>query len=170
MTETSIKDVALADLDHELNLTRHYLERVPKAHLDWRPHDRSMSLGELATHIASVVMWQVTILEHDFFDLSEAPPRMEPLSSVDKILELFDRNAATLRERVEAVGDEALTTPWELRRGEHHEASMPRAAALRAMGLSHVIHHRGQLSVYLRLLDVPLPPAYGPTADEAVRS
>jgi uncharacterized damage-inducible protein DinB len=165
----SLRDLAVGDLEQELRTTRRLLERVPDEHLDWKPHPKSMSLGSLATHIANLLFWQTTTVQQSEFDLAGGPPPLASLASREELLRRFDENAAALKQAVSAMDDAALGEPWTLRRGEQTLLRLPRAAVLRTMGISHIIHHRGQLSVYLRLLDVPLPPIYGPTADEQNR-
>jgi uncharacterized damage-inducible protein DinB len=164
-TTPSLKQLALGDLNHELGVTRKLLERVPEAHLDWKPHEKSMTLGGLALHVATIPYWLIRVLEADSFDLATAT-RNPPPSSVQQILEAFEDRVANMRRALDAADDASLTRTWQLRRGDQVLQTMPRLAVIRAMGISHMIHHRAQLSVYLRLLDVPLPPMYGPTADE----
>ena len=164
-TRPSLKQLALGDLNHELGVTRKLLERVPDAHLDWKPHEKSMTLGGLALHVATIPYWLTRVLEADFFDLATAG-RNPPPGSVQEILDAFEDRVANMRRLLDAADDAALAQPWQLKRGEQVLQSMPRLAVIRAMGISHMIHHRAQLSVYLRMLDVPLPPMYGPTADE----
>lgn len=164
-TAPSLKQLALGDLNHELGLTRKLLERVPGAHLDWKPHEKSMSLGGLALHVATIPYWLIRILEADFFDMATAT-RNPPPGSAQEILDAFDDRVANARRALDAADDAALVRPWQLRRGEQVMQTMPRLAVIRAMVISHMIHHRAQLGVYLRMLDVPLPPIYGPSADE----
>lgn len=164
-TSPSLKQLALGDLNHELNTTRKLLERVPEAHLDWKPHDRSMTLGGLALHVATIPFWVSRVLSADFFDLATAG-RNPPPTGLQEILDAFEERVAGMRQALDAADDATLTQPWQLRRGEQVLQTMPRVAVIRAMGINHMVHHRAQLSVYLRLLDVPLPPMYGPTADE----
>ena len=165
---TSLKRAALGDLSHELSTTRRVLERVPDEHLTWKPHPKSFSLGDLAMHIANLVYWQLATLQADEFDLASIPQGGAGPSSRDEVLSRFDQNVASLRELLEATDDAALMQPWTLRKGDHVIFEQPRLAVLRGMGISHIVHHRGQLSVYLRLLDVSVPSIYGPTADEAM--
>ena len=164
-TKPSLKQLALGDLNHELSLTRKLLERVPDAHLDWKPHDKSMALGGLAMHVATIPFWVSRVVEADFFDIAGAT-RNPPPTSLQEILDAFDDRVANMRQALDAADDAALSMPWQLRRGEQVLQSMPRVAVIRAMGISHMIHHRAQLGVYLRMLDVPLPAMYGPSADE----
>jgi uncharacterized damage-inducible protein DinB len=159
-------DALRTDFHQELRTTRRVLERVPDEHLSWKPHPKSMSLGGLTTHIVNLLQWQLWTLEEDAFDLAAAPPSIEPFESRDQLLATFDKQAAALHEKLEATDEGALAQTWSLRRGGAVLMEQPRASVLRGMGLRHIVHHRGQLSVYLRLLDVPVPSIYGPTADE----
>jgi uncharacterized damage-inducible protein DinB len=160
----SLKTVALGDLEHELSQTRRVLERVPDEHLGWRPHPKSWPLGSLALHVATLPAWNTTTLTTEMHDLA-GMGRNAPPASRDEILATFDRSVAGLKAVWEAAGDAALGVPWTLRFGEREIFTLPRGAVLRS-GMSHLIHHRAQLTVYLRLLDVPVPGLYGPSADE----
>lgn len=163
-----IAHALLPEFEHEMATTRTLLERVPEDRAEWKPHARSTSLGALAAHIAtipSIVEVAITQTERDMSPPggpAHAPPRME---SVAALLELFDRNVARARERLSGAADEDLRVPWSLKRGGEVLLTMPRVGVIRTLVLNHLIHHRGQLSVYLRLNDVPLPSIYGPTAD-----
>jgi uncharacterized damage-inducible protein DinB len=154
------------DLDQELAGTRRVLERVPTEALEWRPHERSMTLGGLASHVATLPFWPASILRESFFDVAAPFPEMPPQASREAILEQFDRASMLLKERLGSTADGDLLAPWSLLSGNTVLMEMSRAAAVRFWGLSHLVHHRGQLTLYLRLLDVPLPGLYGPTADE----
>ncbi len=162
----SIRQLALGDVDHELSGTRRLLDRVPDEHFGWKPHEKSFSLGALATHLATLPHWLVSIVREDYFDIGAPMPKNEPLAGRDAVLEAFDRNTAAFREALDAAGDEALGRMWEMRNGDTVLLSSPKFSVLRTIGINHIVHHRGQLSVYLRVLEVPLPPLYGPTADE----
>jgi uncharacterized damage-inducible protein DinB len=164
---SSLKSLVIGDLDDELAATRRLLERIPEKHLGWRPHERSMSLGGLAIHLANLPFWQHGLLRDDGFDLAALPPPLAEPASRDEVLQRFDANVAALSEATAQADDAALGRTWTLRHGERVITTLPKAIALRRIGISHMIHHRGQLTVYLRLLDVPLPPLYGPTADES---
>ena len=166
-----ISQTLLPEYDHEMATTRKLLERVPEDRFSWQPHTKSMSLGRLATHIAELPGLGHRVVTQDSVNL--APPGGEPykprtLETRQEILDLFDQNIAKTREAIESTEDPAYFQPWSLLRGEQTIFSLPRVAALRTMLFSHIIHHRGQLSVYLRLNDVPVPSIYGPSADEAV--
>lgn len=169
MTDTasapSLKQLALGDLAHELETTRRVLERVPELHLDWKPHAKSFSLGQLATHLTQIPYWVTITLTQDELDAAAAP-RIEPPATVEELMRRFDENAAGARESLANADESTFGQNWTLRAGDHVILTMPRLAVLRSFCISHMIHHRGQMSVYLRLLDVPVPSIYGPTADE----
>lgn len=160
----------LAEFDQEMQTTRALLARVPEARAEWRPHPRSRPVGELAQHIANLVGYAELIVRHTERDAS-APPGgqagIAPFSTTAALLSSFDANVGTARAAIAASSDAEMAVPWALKRGATVLFSLPRAVALRTFLLNHLIHHRGQLSVYLRLLEVPLPPVYGPTADGA---
>ena len=161
----SLKQLALADLEQETGNTRRVLERVPDEHFSWKPHEKSFSLGALAQHLVHLMGWQRIMLVTEELDLAGVQPPALP-ESREGLLQAFDASAAALREALAHMDDAALLVPWTLRRGEHVIFTLPRLAVLRSVGISNVIHHRGQLTVYLRMLDVPVPSVYGPTADE----
>jgi uncharacterized damage-inducible protein DinB len=162
----SIRQLALGDLDQEMATTRRVLERVPDEHLGWKPHAKSFSLGDLATHIATLPVWLTSIVTEDSFDVAAPMPRQEPLPSRDAILAAFDEQLAAFRSRLDEADDATLGRTWEMRAGEKVVFALPKVAVLRSVGINHIVHHRGQLSVYLRVLDVPVPSIYGPSADE----
>jgi uncharacterized damage-inducible protein DinB len=163
-----IADILLPEFDHEMAGTRRMLERVPEADADWRPHPRSTTLGDLAAHIARIAKWGRYIFERPELDLG-APANAElataRFAGTPDLLQQFDRNVAETRAALAGTPDDAMRAVWTLRAGPRTIFSLPRAGAFRGFTLSHLIHHRGQLSVYLRLRDVPLPSLYGPTAD-----
>ena len=160
------RDAFIVEFDHEMAATRRVLERVPDDAFEWTPHERSFSLGGLASHLAQLPHWGNQILDAEMYDLAGATGRSAPKSSRAEVLETFDRHVGEVRRALVAGSDAELAAPWTLKRGAHVVLSMPRIAALRRFLLHHVIHHRGQMTVYLRLRDVPGPPLYGPTADE----
>jgi len=154
-----------SEFDHEMGTTHKLLMRVPEDKLAWKPHAKSMSLGGLATHVANIPMWGARILNATFYDLAAAPAPLSEPTSRAAVLERFEESTKQARAAL-AKTDAELTAQWSLKRGDQEVYSIPRVAAFRSFVLSHMIHHRGQLSVYLRLNDVPLPAMYGPTADE----
>ena len=161
----AIKDGLLAEFDHEVATTRRLLERVPEDRLGWKPHDKSMSLGGLATHLGNIPNWASAILNETSFNLDTGAPHIEARTSRSDILALFDESTTRTRASMDKTDAEYLIA-WALKRGGRDMFSMPRISAFRTFVLYHLVHHRGQLSVYLRLNDVPVPPIYGPTADE----
>lgn len=164
----AIKDSLLPEYDHELATTRRLLERVPEAEFSWKPHPKSMSLGQLAGHCASIPFWCSATLEAPFYDLQSGDPeaRLGVPPSRDALLKEFDRKVTMARASLAKATDAEMMAPWSLKSGDHVIFTMPRVSAVRSFVMNHLIHHRGQLSVYLRLKDVPVPPIYGPTADE----
>jgi uncharacterized damage-inducible protein DinB len=161
-----IRPVLLADFDHEMAVTRRMLDRCP-ANFEWTPHPKSFTLGGLATHLTRLPRWGEWILSNDGFDLVlDHKAQTTTLGSVGEVLEAFDRGVSSVRDRLAALSDAEMAAPWALRRNGDALMTLPRSSAFRTFVINHTIHHRGQLSVYLRLLDVPLPPIYGPSADE----
>ncbi len=166
----AIHEALIIELDMESAKTRKMLERVPEAKLDWKPHDKSMTLGRLAGHLAELPGWGEAILVQDEFDVAppDAPPYQPPvLESVSEIVKLFDSNIEKLRGAIRSTSDEAFMKPWTLKMGGKDLFTAPRIGVVRDMLFNHPVHHRGQLTVYLRLNDVPVPQTYGPTADES---
>jgi uncharacterized damage-inducible protein DinB len=168
MHTSSLQQNILAELDHELAVTRKVLERVPEDKFDYQPHPKSMKLGQLASHIVNLLMFKqlfVQASERDFLDQNAPKPGPTPTTTAE-LLARFDQYSASLRQALTESSDDKLTENFQLRRGEQVLMERPKGAALRIMGLNHSIHHRGQLTVYLRLLDIPVPGVYGPSADE----
>lgn len=162
----TIAQALVAELQFESDATHRVLERVPVDRLDWRPHEKSMTLGRLAGHIAEVPRWAKETIENRELDLDQL--EMEPYVASNRE-ELLTRHREEVDRFVSVVApcsDEALLESWKLLQGGQEIFSLPRAVVLRNFVLNHVIHHRAQMTVYLRLLDVPVPSVYGPTADE----
>ena len=159
-------DALLPEFDHEMTTTRKTLERVPEDKFEWKPHARSFSLGALAMHLANIPTWGTETLTKSAIDLPAVQQPASALPSKTELIAAFDRNVAAARAAMTGKTDAELLAIWSLKRGGKTLFSMPKTAVLRSFVLSHIIHHRAQLGVYLRLLDVPVPATYGPTADE----
>jgi len=159
----------MTQLDQELATTHTVLERVTAEDFDWRPHPRSWTMGELASHIANLLTWAVLSLEADRYDMAPegTPPlRNPPAPGPDAMRALFETNAGRARQALAAATEAQLQGGWTLMAGGRTLFTMPRTDVLRRFVLHHLIHHRGQLTVYLRLRDRPVPAVYGPSADE----
>jgi uncharacterized damage-inducible protein DinB len=166
----SIAQALLPEFDHEMANTRKCLARVPNDKLDWKAHEKSYDLRGITTHMANMPKWTVMTINEQSFDMEpegEEPIQEEPIESVEAALEMFDANVAAAREAIANASDETLMATWSLLKGGEEIITMPRIAVLRSFIMNHMIHHRGQLGVYLRLNDVPVPALYGPSADEA---
>ncbi len=166
----SIAEFLLPEIEQEAAATRRLLERVPEDQLSWKPHEKSMPLSRLATHLAELPTWGVNALKLDELDIM--PPGGPPfvptmLDSVSEIVELFDTNLAQMVDTIRATKEDAFSEPWTLKAGGRDIFTQSRLSVIR-MNLNHIIHHRGQLTVFLRLLDVPLPGTYGPSADDTM--
>jgi uncharacterized damage-inducible protein DinB len=158
-------DGLLAELEQEAETTARVLERVPQAHLSWRPHPKSMSLGQLALHVATV---PGNVAELGSLDTVPEPPRfVQPeAATAAELVPALKASVAKARQHLGGFDDAAMGATWRLMMDGREILAMPRAALVRAIMLNHWYHHRGQMLVYLRLLDVPVPSVYGPTADE----
>jgi len=164
----TIAELLLAELEREAAGTRRALERVPEGRNDWKPHEKSMPLGYLAGLIATMLSWTVSIVTQEELDLA-APREFKTVdfSTNRELLEAFDKTVAQAREALSSADDERLTgTTWRLLHQDTVVMETPRYVAIRDSVFNHLAHHRGQLTVYLRLNDVPVPSLYGPTADE----
>jgi uncharacterized damage-inducible protein DinB len=165
----AIKDSILPEFDHEMGATRRLLERVPEADFAWKPHDKSFPLGHLAAHIANLPTWVGITMDGTGIDTAEIgdDARPQPPSTREELLARFDDNVRKARVKIDEQTDPAFFVPWTLKNAGQEMFTMPKLAVLRSFVMNHLIHHRGQLSVYLRLRNVPLPSIYGPTADES---
>jgi uncharacterized damage-inducible protein DinB len=164
-----LSDSILPEFDHEMANTRKTLERVPDDKLDWKPHEKSMTMRALTTHLATLPHWAMFTIKEDSMDLApaDAPPRRTtPVNSTQEALETFDKSIAAAREAISGASNEQLLGPWSLLNGGQTVFTLPRIAVLRSFVMNHNIHHRAQLGVYLRLNDIAVPSIYGPSADE----
>lgn len=165
----TIASLLLPALDQELATARRFLERVPDDKLGWRPHLKSMTLGRLATHVAELPSWISFALCQDALDVMPEGRPIESWPVVPNTAELlaqFDRLAGKARETLAGAGDELFSEPWTLKVAGTDIWTKPRYEVYAVMAMHHLVHHRAQLGVYLRLLDVPVPCSYGPSADE----
>ncbi|HET7621666.1 MAG TPA: DinB family protein [Gemmatimonadaceae bacterium] len=161
-------DSPFTDLDEELAITRRVLERYPDQHPDWRPHPKSTSLAHLAAHIATLTRFGERIASSSEFDFAATPYVAPTARTRTEILELFDQGSAACREAIGSLDADAMHSTWTLRAGDKILLSASRDRCLRRLLISHMIHHRAQLTSYYRLLDIPVPSVYGPSADEGI--
>ncbi|HEX6747557.1 MAG TPA: DinB family protein [Longimicrobium sp.] len=165
----SISDLLLPELENELATTRRVLERVPTEKGEWKPHEKSFPMGHLAQLVARLPSWVPMTMSRTELDISpKEGPRFPGYSyeTTETLLAEFDRNAAAARETIAKARDEDFDVPWTLKKGGEVVMTQSRYQILRGMVLNHLVHHRAQLGVYLRLVDLPVPQMYGPTADE----
>lgn len=164
-----IGESLLPEFDQEMANTRKVLERCPEDKYGWKPHPKSFSMGSLATHIVNMTGWTIDTMQKDSFDVQPpgAPPyKEEPFPTREKLLAAFDKNVPAARAALAGADDAHYMQTWSLLAGGQTIFSIPRIACIRGMIMNHIIHHRAQLTVYLRLNDVPVPGLYGPSADE----
>jgi uncharacterized damage-inducible protein DinB len=162
----TLSEALLGDFQYEAANTRKVLEAVPADRWDWKPHDKSMSLAQLAGHIAENPGWVDSMMadELDFGAMGDWKPFLP--ASRDELLSTWDKGVAHFTEQITGKDDAFMSGTWTMRQGEKVLMAMPRHVAIRGMALHHVLHHRGQLTVYLRLLEVPVPSTFGPSADD----
>ena len=165
----TLRDALIREFDLELPFTRRSLERVPIDKFGWKPHEKSMSLGELVGHLAGIPNWAGIVMTSAEFEMSSAAGRKKPQIPMSRtaLLKEFDAKVAEARASLAGKTDAELLAPWTLKSDGEEIFTLPKISALRSFVMNHSIHHRGQLSVYLRMKNVPLPSIYGPTADEA---
>jgi len=156
----------LAELDNEAKVTRICLERFPIDKYDWKPHEKSMTFGRLAVHCAEMFGWTKETLRQDVLDFATADMQPFVPTSTEELLAFFDNHIAVAKSVLGETPGETFMTDWTMRNGDQVYFTMPKVAVMRTFVLNHIIHHRGQLSVYLRLNDIPVPSIYGPSADE----
>lgn len=165
----SILDWLIPEYDDEMAATRRMLQRVPLDDPKWKPHEKSMELGYLAYLVATLPGWTAMVLRQTELDLQPKPGKSwedDAPSTNDGLLALFDRNAKEGREALLEATEESFQVPWTLKMGDRELSTDPRWVVYRRSVMNHLAHHRAQLGVYLRLLDVPVPAVYGPSADE----
>jgi uncharacterized damage-inducible protein DinB len=161
----SIIDSILAELNQEANSARRLLERAPESKFGWKPHDKSMTLGNLAVHVATIPGLFGRLATQDGFDAANFKPMPVPNTTAE-LVGIFDASMADAKKYLSTLDDSMLMAPWSFKNGEKTIMTLPRIGLIRSILCNHFYHHRGQLSVYFRLLDVPIPSIYGPSADE----
>jgi uncharacterized damage-inducible protein DinB len=161
----TIAETLLPEFDQEMSSTRKMLECVPDEQFQWKPHEKSMTLGRIASHVAEMPSYGAATINLASLEIT---PAHQPtnFATKDELLAAFDKSVAETRAAIAGASDEQMMEIWSLIFGGRTAFSMPRVAVLRTMMMNHLIHHRGQLSVYLRLLDVAIPGMYGPSADQ----
>ena len=164
-----LRDALLSDLDTELDATRRVLAAVPWDRADYKPHEASMTLGQLARHLATLPRFGTLSLDTDAVEMTELQMPQDEIDSTDDLLGVWDQTSAALRDGLRAADDAHLAGAWSMSMRGRPVAEGPRHGVVRRWSLSHMAHHRGQLTVYLRLLDVPVPGVYGPSADDKAR-
>ena len=165
----TLSEMLLPEFDQEMVYTRRTLERVPEDKFGWKPHEKSMTLGRLAIHLAELPSWAIFTINEDELDIAPvgAPPYQPPkVNSRKELLTLFDKNAAATRPVIAGAKDAHLLKPWSLLAAGKTIFTLPRFTVLRGTVMNHIVHHRAQLGVFLRLNNIPLPAIYGPSADE----
>jgi len=159
-------DSLLAEFAHEARTARKHLERLPSHQFEWRPHAKSFTAGQLASHMVDCIRWIEPIFGADELDMDPGAYKPFDAASATDLLESFDAAVTQAKQVMASAADTSATQPWRLKMNGKVWFEKPREAVFRDMTLSHLIHHRGQFSVYLRLLEAPVPGSYGPTADE----
>ncbi|MBI5083486.1 MAG: DUF664 domain-containing protein [Acidobacteria bacterium] len=166
----TIAESLLPEFDQEMANTRKSLERLPDAQFDWRPHEKSFTLGGLVTHIVGMTGWVDYVMQTDSLDyapVGQEPMKETPLTSASEALARFDEGVAKARAALAGASNLTMAKPWTLLAGGKEVFKMPRIAVMRGMIMNHLIHHRGQLTVYMRMSGATVPALYGPSADES---
>ena len=166
-TATNLIAAALiAELENEGATTRKVLERVPPEKFDWKPHDKSMTMARLAGHVAEMHSWAASTVNENEIDFAKFDYKPFEPKTTEDLVGLFEKSYNEALDALKGATDEIWSEPWSLKNGEITYFTMPKIAVMRSMVLNHIVHHRGQLSVYLRENDIPVPAMYGPSADE----
>lgn len=165
-TSQNIAGALIAEMEQEAAVTRTCLERVPADKFSWKPHEKSMEFGRLAVHIAEMFGWTEAVLLHPELDFAKMDYKPLEPATTDDLVAFLDKTVAESIEILKAATDDVFMQNWSLKNGDQTYFTMPKIAVMRSMVMNHIVHHRGQLSVYLRLNDIPVPSIYGPSADE----
>jgi uncharacterized damage-inducible protein DinB len=162
----AIASSLIAELEQEGSVTRKILERIPPETFDWKPHEKSMTMARLASHVAEMHGWTVSAVKDSELDFAKFDYKpFEPKTTQD-LVDLFDKTYGEAIDALKSASDDIWFEPWSLKNGETTYFTMPKVVVMRSMVLNHIVHHRGQLSVYLRENNIPVPAMYGPSADE----
>ena len=162
-----IRQGMIKEIEHEASLTKKMLERISIDKFNWKPHDKSREIGALAIHVAQLPLWASRALTSSEFDILTMKREVPEIKAAEDLVKILDDSVSKAVEDLQKASDEGMMETWPFKRGEHVVFALPRAAVIRSMAMNHLIHHRGQLSLYLRLLNIPVPGMYGPSADEA---
>ena len=165
-TSRNISTALIGEMEHEAKTTRECLSRIPADKFSWKPHEKSMEFGRLASHVAEMFGWTPATLQQPELDFSKWDYKPFEPQSTDELVEYLDKNVAEAIDVLKNTGDEVYMENWTMRNGEQVYFTMPKIAVMRSFVMNHIVHHRGQLSVYLRLNDIAVPAIYGPSADE----
>ena len=166
VSSNNIAMALIAEMEHEAAVTRTCLERIPADKFDWKPHEKSMSFGRLASHVAEMFGWTPSTMDHAELDFSKMDYKPFEPSTTEELVEFLDKNVAEAIATLKSSADDRFMENWTMRNGETVYFTMPKVAVMRSFIMNHIVHHRGQLSVYLRLNDISVPSIYGPSADE----
>ena len=166
VSSNNIAMALIAEMEHEAAVTRTCLERIPADKFDWKPHEKSMSFGRLASHVAEMFGWTPSTMDHAELDFSKMDYKPFEPSTTEELVEFLDKNVAEAIATLKSSADDRFMENWTMRNGETVYFTMPKVAVMRSFIMNHIVHHRGQLSVYLRLNDIAVPSIYGPSADE----
>lgn len=161
-----IRQALMKEIEHEGSLTRKVLERIPIDSFTWKPHEKSREIGALAIHVAQIPAWTSRIVTTPEVNIDTLVRPVPDVKTTQDLALFSDTTIQNAIADLQKATDEDMMAIWTLKKGEHTVFTLPRAAAIRAMAMNHLVHHRGQLTVYLRLLDIPVPGMYGPSADE----
>jgi uncharacterized damage-inducible protein DinB len=166
VSSNNIAMALIAEMEHEAAVTRTCLERIPADKFDWKPHEKSMAFGRLASHVAEMFGWTPSTMDHAELDFSKMDYKPFEPSTTEELVEFLDKNVAEAIATLKSCADDRFMENWTMRNGETVYFTMPKVAVMRSFIMNHIVHHRGQLSVYLRLNDIAVPSIYGPSADE----
>lgn len=166
VSSNNIATALIAEMEQEARVSRTCLERIPPDKFDWKPHEKSMTMGRLASHIAEMFAWTPATMEKPELDFAAMDYKPLEPKTTEELIEFFDKNVAEAIQVLRNSPDERFMESWTMKNGETVYFTMPKIAVMRTFVFSHIVHHRGQLSVYMRLNDIAVPSIYGPSADE----